>query len=190
MSLFTIFNTPDLDGTAREFARNLPSGRAWNNKTSIDSNLYKLIKSCAAAFNTIQTSINELATEMDINLTDDLLPDWEESVGIPDDCVFLLTTLADRRTAVIRRLRKAPVVTKAEFETLGNELTGSTVTVTAGIDFIPAEDRFTMVVEVTGSGSIFAFPLTFPAAFSSAGEATIECVFKKVAPAYVDIVFA
>lgn len=195
-----IFKAPDLDTTTRQFADHLPEGRAWNNKINEDSIMYKNIKSLASAFNIVQQQIEEIATEFNINLTVDLLPDWEESVGIPDDCIFELESLEERRETVIQRLKKVPVVTKAEFEALALSL-GTEVTVTPGgsvegfpltfpFNFSSTFPKFRMFVYFpNGNGDRLGFPYNFPLTFGSFNIDIIKCVFDKVAPASIEIIY-
>lgn len=193
----TLFDAPDVEGTSRQLARHMPEGRAWGAKGVVGSNTNALIQACAAALNRVQQQISELATQYDIPLTTDLLVDWEKSVGIPDDCLDVALDLAERRQNVIDRLRRAPIVTKAEFEALGTALLGDTVTVDAGADieifnmpfpvvFGSAPARFKMFVNLPGRTG---FPYAFPIPFGAARSELLECVFRKLAPANVVVVF-
>lgn len=110
-----IFNPPQTDEEAgRILAGHMPQGRAWDKKNDPESNLNGLVNGLAADFMQVQQKIYEMAQEFNISLTTDLLPDWETSVGIPDDCVFTFNTLAERRQRVTERLRNVPVVTLTE----------------------------------------------------------------------------
>lgn len=197
---YEIFKAPNLDTTTRQFADHIPEGRAWNNKINEDSIIYKNIKSLASAFNIVQQQIESIANEFNINLTVDLLPDWEESVGIPDDCIFELDSLQKRRDSVIQRLKKVPVVTKAEFEALALSL-GLEVTVLPGgtvegfplsfpFNFSSSYTKFRMFVYFPdSSGERLGFPYDFPLTFGSFDIDTIKCVFDKVAPANIEILY-
>jgi hypothetical protein len=103
--------------TSQQMADSLPQGKAWGSKNIEGSNTRKLINSLAVAHNRAQQQIELLAGEFNINNTVELLPDWETSVGIPDSCFDgVLGTLAQRREAVIEKLRKTPTVTLAEMQ--------------------------------------------------------------------------
>lgn len=194
---YEIFKAPDLDTTTRQFADHIPEGRAWNSKIDENSVMYKNIKSLASAFNIVQQQIELIANEFNINLTVDLLPDWEESVGIPDDCIFELQDLEERRETVIQRLKKIPVVTKAEFEALALSL-GIEVTVLPGgeveafpltfpFNFSETYPKFRMFVYFPGDR--LGFPYNFPLTFGSFSIDVIKCVFDRVAPANVEIIY-
>jgi len=187
------FNSPDTDETGVQFASVLPEGRVWNKKNLDSSTIFKLIRSIAQGFNTVQQQIELLADEYNINLSVDLLPEWEESVGIPDDCLTELDSLEQRRNAIISRLRNIPVVTKAEFEALGFELIGETITVTDGWSYDLANNfpdkysRFKMYVQFPFS--LAGFPYSFPLPFGRFRNDLIDCVFRQVKPANTIIIF-
>lgn len=193
----TLFQAPTVEETARQLAGHLPEGRAWAAKTNVSSNTYALIQACAAALNRIQQQISELAMQHSIPMTSDLLPDWEKSVGIPDECLPVAESLAERRQNVIDRLRRAPIVTKAEFEALGEALIGEPITVTPGADavvfplsfpivFASGPGRFQMFVTLPGRTG---FPYAFPIPFGLVRSELLECVFRKLVPANVTVNF-
>lgn len=192
------FSAPSQEEAARQLASTLPDGRAWQAKNLAGTNMHALVSACAAEFREIQIQIETLAREFDVNLTDQLLPDWETSVGLPEECTGQLTSLADRRKAVILRLRKIPFVTKADYEQLALELTGLSVTVTPGaelelfpLDFpiILASGNSYFKLYVTFNDAIGGFPYLFPFNFISTGDNMIRCVFEQIAPANVLIIF-
>lgn len=195
----SLFKTPELEETTQQLANCLPNGRAWDNKNQHDSNIRKLIRSCAKSFNIIQTYIEHLAMEYDINLTSDLLPDWETSVGLPDSCLTEITDLVQRRERVITKLRKIPVVTKNDIETLIFEAFGNTIEVTPGADvevfplsfpltFSSTSSRFKLYVNIIDIGLGIGFPYAFPYAFSFTNEDKIRCLIRSVIPANVILI--
>lgn len=192
------FEAPSQAEATREFASTMPDGRAWQAKNLPGTNIYATVSACAAEFRQIQIQIETLAREFDIRLTDQLLPDWETSVGLPEECLGTMASLADRRKAVIIRLRKIPFVTKADYEQLAFELTGLNVTVTPGaeIELFPldfpihfASGNSYFKLYVTFNDSIGGFPYLFPFNFVSTGDNIIRCVFEQIAPANVLIIF-
>jgi uncharacterized protein YmfQ (DUF2313 family) len=192
------FSAPSQEEAARQLVSTLPDGRVWHAKTAAGTNMHALVSACAAEFRQIQIQIETLAREFDVNLTDQLLPDWETSVGLPEECTGQLAALADRRKAVILRLRKIPFVTKADYEQLAFDLTGLSVTVTPGaelelfpLDFpiILASGNSYFKLYVTFNDAIGGFPYLFPFNFISTGDNIIRCVFEQIAPANVLIIF-
>ena len=185
-----IFRAPLLDDTTRQLAQHLPQGRAWAYKLTEGTNTYGLIRSAAAAFNRVQQQIETLANQFDIPLTSDLLPNWEESVGLPDDCQSVGQDLTARRNNIITRLRRIAIVTKAEFEALGQELIGIPVTVTPGqeVDMPPTKhSRFKLYVTFPTAQSE-GFPYSFPFGIGGFRSDVVECVFNKIVPASVLVI--
>jgi len=183
----TLFKTKTLDETVDFIACHLPDGRAWDKKYDIESNTYKLIKSLSAAFNAIQNEIEHIATEFNINLTNDLLIDWEKSCGLPDECTQSITDLQERRNEVINRFRKVPIVTLAEMQALVDSL----------LVYIPGtewfEYEFEMLfegieiadVELIPGADFYTFEYEFEMTFQSGYSERFTLVVK--APTGVDI---
>lgn len=186
----TILDSPSLDATVQQVSQHLPEGRAWANKLVPGSNLNALLRSAAAAFNRVQGQIQELADEYSIPLSEDLLPEWETSVGLPDECITTAATLAERRENIIFRLRRVPIVTKAEFETLGTALAGVDVTVTPGNEFEAPNDQSAFKLFVTFPTANEGFPYSFPFDFGGFQSSVVECVFNKIVPANVVVILA
>lgn len=192
------FEAASIEEATRQLASTIPDGRAWQAKSIPGTNMYAVVSACASEFREIQIQIETLAREFDINLSDQLLPDWEASCGLPEECIGQMASLEDRRNAVILRLRKIPFVTKADYENLAFQLTGLSVTVTPGaeielfpLDFpIPfSSGNSYFKLYVTFNDAIGGFPYLFPFNFVSTGDNIIRCVFEQIAPANVLIIF-
>jgi uncharacterized protein YmfQ (DUF2313 family) len=177
----TIFDPPSNENEAFMLARHMLIGRLWSNAFNAASNFGKLIAGIALEFRRFAVLVNKFFTEMDINQTTELLPDWEESVGIPDSCFGVAITTAERRVQVAQKFGKFQgAQTAADFERIALAF-GYTVTVAAG----PADHTFTVTVVSAPPG--VTFPLPFPIPFSSGGGTFLECLFKTLAPANVDV---
>ena len=192
------FAAPGIEEAARQLASHLPDGRAWAGKNLDGTNMRALVKGCAAAFMEIQGQIETLAREFDVRLTDQLLPDWEESCGLPEECIGPLASLEERRKSVILRLRKIPFVTKADYEQLAFDLTGLSITVTPGaeVELFPlpfpihlASGNSYFKLYVTFNEVVAGFPYSFPFNFVSTSDNIVRCVLEQIAPANVLIIF-
>lgn len=192
------FAAPSMEEASRQLASTIPDGRAWQAKNLAGSNMHAVVSACASEFREIQIQIETLAREFDIRVTEQLLPDWEASCGLPEECIGQMASLEDRRNAVILRLRKIPFVTKEDYESLAFQLTGLNVTVTPGaeielfpldfpIHFSSGNSYFKLYV--TFNEAIGGFPYLFPFNFVSTGDNIIRCVFEQIAPANVLIIF-
>lgn len=188
----SILDAPTLRQSLQQLSQHLPEGRAWGDKVVEGTNTFALLNSCAVAFNRVQIQIQKIADEFDISMTTDLLPEWEKSVGLPDECVNTLASLAERRENIIFRLRRVPTVTKAEFEVLGTALAGVPVTVTPGAEFegFPADSVSKFKLYVTFPVSNTGFPYAFPHPLGGFQSAVVECIFNKIVPANVVVVLA
>jgi uncharacterized protein YmfQ (DUF2313 family) len=122
--------------------------------------------------------------------------EWETSVGLPSECSGSPLTLAQRRQAVIERLRKTPIVTLSELQTfVNNALPDITIDLYAGedytnypVDFDPGEiyenvnKKFLIVGEIQLAGDTFEY--TFELPFTGSINTTqLECVINKIIPA-------
>lgn len=192
-----LFKAPDNDGTANQLADHLPVGDIWAAKNVQGTNLRALIKACGVPFNYVQAKIEELQREFDIDQSTLLLPEWEESVGIPDCVPISGQSLTQRRDAVKRRLRKEPIVTLEEMQDYLDELVpDSGVVLRKGVDVFNFEyefevefigninDKFIIVAEVPSDAPFFEyeFEITFTGA---ANTDIIACVLGSVIPSNV-----
>lgn len=78
----------------------LPPGRAWENVKE-----HEILKAIATEFCRVEERASDLLeTEFDPLLTTELLPDWEQLLGIPDECTPEDQTLDERRIQVQQKL--------------------------------------------------------------------------------------
>lgn len=179
-----LFDPLPLDQQALMLAKHMPQGAAWNSCFDSDKNMGKLVKGLAKEIYRFQTLIKLISDEMDINKTDLLIDDHEKSVGIPDTCFFPSgKTLVQRRTQVIQKLSAFGGVQKTEdFERVATAF-GFTITAAAGAG------THTIEITVTAFPATEDFPLPFPLPFSSGGTSFLRCLFDKLAPANVEVIF-
>lgn len=79
----------------------LPRGRVW--PKDIDSNLTKFLAGLAPTFSRNSNAASNLLGDAFPSTALELLPEWEESVGLPDPCAGESPTLQDRRGQVVAR---------------------------------------------------------------------------------------
>jgi len=184
---------------ATSLANYLPGGRAFQQKIIAGSNLRKFLLGLASELFLEEGYLRTYEEETKPDNTVLLLDEWENAVGIPDDCFPGTGTLAERRTHVLVKLASLGVQTEQDFIDLAT-LFGLTVTITPTIEtvifpytfpmqFIPASQaRFT--ITITFAVVVFnAFPLTFPIQFGDPQHAILTCLYKKLKPANVDLIF-
>lgn len=203
-----LFNPYSVDENALLLAAHLPIGRAWERGFSPDSNLGKFLRGLAAEFYRMEVLSSDIVREMDINQTNDLLVEWEKSVGIPDECFIQLDTktLAERRNAVLLKFSKfGGVQTPEDFERValsfgitcnvysGASVSGLMFPLSFPIIFMSSyssylEASHTIIVEITGTYTTsYTFALPFPIPFSTGPQTFLQCIFRKLAPANVEV---
>jgi uncharacterized protein YmfQ (DUF2313 family) len=201
MSTFnTYFKAPGKEKTTELLAKHLYDGRAWDKKNDIDSIIYKLTRSLSAGYEQIREQVEIYASEMYVPQALELLPEWEESVGLPDECMGEATTLDERRNAVIERLRKIPIVTLQEMQDyIDGLIEGIEIELIPGTDLFAFErtfeapflgavnEKFILVVNVITSQN--AFESDFEHGFGGIDTDKIECALNKIIPANVLLLF-
>lgn len=202
MSLLKFFNTPE-ETSIKILGQHLPQGATWEAKNIPESNFYKILQGLVRELSRIEAQIQEVADEFDINQTEKLLPEWEASVGIPDQCFTTELSLEQRRTNVLLKLgRLKGTVTNQDFKEIA-EILGYEVEIIPGSSFAlfplsfplplipsPTVARFTMRVQVNNAPPPGVFPIPFPVAFTREGSNILECVFNILKPVVCDIDFA
>lgn len=207
MTTQKLFDPYTVDENKFLLASHLAQGRAWEKGFKPDSNIGKYLLGLACEFYRFQVLLKNVADEFDIKKTNQLLIDWEKSVGLPDSCFRAegFKTLEERRNKVEQKLNRfGGIQTAADFKAVALAF-GITIEVyygawESGIVF-PIQfpifffnfDNYktsshTIVITITGTyTSTRSFPLPFPIPFSTGPVDFLLCIFRKLAPANVDI---
>jgi len=193
-----IFKTPTQSGTTAQLVEHLPQGKAWEAKAVDGTTLQALVSGAAKPFNTTQKNIEVLCNEFNINTTTSILiNEWEESVGLPDECLGVTSDLQARRDAVIQRLRRTPFVTLAEMQAYVDELfPGAGIILFTGVEYYTFEydfetiflgeidEKFVIVAELPVQDPKFEYEFEYQ--FTGAADQTkLRCVLERVIPANV-----
>jgi uncharacterized protein YmfQ (DUF2313 family) len=184
----TLFGQSAIDDTTNLLARHMPTGRAWDLKADSESNIYKLIASLAAAVNDIQQIFTHIISELDIEQAQDLLPEWEASVGLPDECISTYgLSFEDRRNAVILRLRRYPVVTKEDYEALAAQF-GVTMEIVYEVDITGYPLDYPLTYEISYKKSRFIIRANVSAGWDKVP--LLQCLFARIIPAtdYIEFI--
>lgn len=174
------------------------------------SNLYKLLRGLAPTYRTMDGIIQRLVDQSVPPETEDFLSEWEVALGIPDQCFPLASNDdARRRNIGIKLAVLAGISTADDFVYLAS-LFGLVVTVGSGIDHVAtgsggygtktpaltipgdfanvATARMTMVV-VESTPDATSFPYDYPIPFTTTDILTMRCLFRKLVPANVNVLF-
>ena len=198
----SLFDPYEADDQAILLASHLPIGRVWQKAFSPSSNIGKLIRGLGMEFYRFQVLTKRTETEMDIQQANDLLIEWEKSVGIPDSCFSTNVSIEERRKQVEQKFSKfGGVQTAADFIRVAaifgfniSVLPGAAVgtfPLTFPITFFDTTKSATHTIFIVILGEVAGdsiFPLPFPIPFSSGGKAFLKCIFDKLAPANVNVV--
>lgn len=192
-------------------AANLMSGRLWAAKHRPGSNLRGLLTGLARTYQVMDGFLQEFIQEVIPPTTTAYLDEWEEALGIPDDCFPGGGTVAERQAVInIKLVVLAGVSTEAQFESLALDHFGLEITARSGIShvtlaqggyqtdtpFIDISDfnsdteeaRLTLVISESYPEAI-TFPWEFPLLFATDGQNSLRCLIEKLAPANVDVLF-
>lgn len=178
----------------------LPTGAAWPRDPQ--SVLMRFLASLSAELQRVDARAAQLLAETDPTSTTEMLADWERVVGLPDPCVTLAQTVAERRLALEGRLTAVGGQSRRFFLDLASRL-GYTITIdefpsaaaatAAGITF--SGDEWAHIWRVNVPTSVSITP--FRAGAGAAGEPlrawsneVIECQFQRYKPAHTRVLFA
>ena len=181
-------------------AAHLPLGGVFDAAREEGTNFNDLLKGLGTELFRLESEIFDVCQEMDPRLTLDLLPEWERSVGIPDDCFSTVEDLQRRRDQVLLKLKGFKVQTEDDFIELAAIL-GQTIEIEPGAIsgaypmMYPARylggataARFTMIVHFPNAQNT-DYPQPYPVPYGVA-TGVVECVIENTAPANVQVIFS
>jgi len=195
----------------------LPFGKLWDLRNQ--PKLSALIGSHAPELARTDDRVNDLLREADPRQADELLPEWEKLLGLPDECTPENPTVEERRGQVVQKYTSVGGISAAYYEFLTAQL-GYPSEVTKPLPFRVGKSRvgdpltndfdrpFTVGMTVGSSlrdvGWLFYFNVEIPATAiqifrvgsSTVGEPLrsfsnelIECTIKKLKPAHAGVTF-
>lgn len=198
----SLFNPYEIDAQAMLLASHLPVGRVWQKAFKPDSNIGMFIRGLAVEFYRLQILSQRVQINMDINRADELLVEWEKSVGLPDSCFDTDVSIERRRLQVEQKFSKFGGVQTSEDFIRVAALFGYNIEIYPGaavgtfplqfpIVFFDSTLSATHTIFIVILGDLSGdsdFPLPFPIPFSTGGSAFLKCIFSKLAPANVNVV--
>ena len=196
----TFIETRSQEEQANKLAGYLPNDRLHLVKNRDGSKLRSILLGLAQQWLDFRETINEVYDEYDPRSTTNLISEWEEFVGIPDDCLGNTGTLEQRRLNILLKLAGINVTTEQQFINVAAVL-GYTVTITNGVDVATfpltfpiillgsGEAPFTIIVNLDASLAPSGFPLTFPITLTDGLPELLQCFFEKLKPANTQLIF-
>lgn len=177
----------------------LPSGRAWNKYS--DSIFNNFLMGLAEEMLRADQSFEKLITESDPRTATDMLQEWENLVGIPDECQDVSSSIGQRRLDITRKYTARGGQNADYFKKLAADF-GYDVTISEYQLFRAGKGRagdaiydesWTFYWQVFSSD---VTPVFFEAGGSSAGDPLrlfrndiLECVIRRAAPAHTHPIF-
>lgn len=164
------------------------------------STLRKILIGLASEWLNFRSKINEVSNEYNPKTTTKLIEEWEQFVGIPDDCIPVASTIEQRRLNVLLKLAGINATTEAQFKNVASIL-GYNIEVSNGVStstfpltlpfllISEASAPFTIVITLPSSIQPNGFTLTFPFTLTSQQPAILDCLFNKLKPANTQLFF-
>ena len=169
-------------------------------KNKDGSTLRKILIGLASEWLNFRSKINEVSNEYNPKTTTKLIEEWEQFVGIPDNCIPVASTIEQRRLNVLLKLAGINATTEAQFKNVASIL-GYNIEVSNGVStstfpltlpfllISEASAPFTIVITLPSSIQPNGFTLTFPFTLTSQQPAILDCLFNKLKPANTQLFF-
>jgi uncharacterized protein YmfQ (DUF2313 family) len=179
----------------------MPRGLAW--AITQTSKLSLLLRAWADEFARVDLRCEDLVNEVDPRTTIELLSDWERVAALPDPCVTIDQTIAQRQAALESKLTMIGGQSRAYFigiaEVMGYP--GATID-----EYLPAncndncnsalyseDDKYSWTLNLPFStGGVFVANCNGNCndALQSWGDEALECRINKYKPAHTSAIFA
>lgn len=201
MNLFNEHTQGEQRQTLADF---LPNGFSFVAKNIIDTVLFDFLNGLSPSLVEAEQIMNLIISELDPLTTTLLIDSWEAAVGIPDDCFNNVNVPINvRRNQVFLKLAMQ-IDTRFSWYQIADILGISPINIKQLLDDNPYRfplnfpwnfesyniARFTIVVELPQNLVSDTFgQMIFPFPFGTRTKSIIECFFRKIRPAYCNIVF-
>lgn len=187
------------DAIRRQLQQLLPPGLIWDIED--DSVFDKLLEAMAEESGRLQGRACDLLIESDPRLTTELISEWERLVGLPDACIGELSSLQERRNAVVGKFTNLGGQSIAYFLQFAASL-GFIISIQENKEFragfSAAGDALTNGewVFVWDVHAPFSSGIPFRVGQSAAGDplvafgtSALECLFEDYKPAHTQVDF-
>lgn len=194
------FSPRTLEQNADSFGNCLPTGLLWTAAFTENTIFRNFIKGVSVEMGRWQETLQKVALEYIPNMHTSLIPEWEQTLGIPDSC-FSITNQTDaiRRRNILIKLTCMNLQTENDYLKLADSL-GLTIEVVpydlTGVGF-PYTFPFSFFDPVFDwkiiiyTNIVAGFPYTFPLIFDTADPnvGLFECIVNKQKPAHTEVTF-
>lgn len=182
-----------------ELAALLPAGPAWDLNSS--STLALFLDAWSQELARIQTRANNLISEADPRINNELLSDYERIFGLPTDCmVGVSQTLQQRHNGLVSQITSVGGQSPAYFINLALNA-GFTITIT---EFSPARVTSTVASPIYDASWAYAWQVNAQLntvtnflvnslvadVLSTWGNNLLECLINRYKPAHTTVLFS
>ena len=191
----------DADAFARLLANLLPSGDAWPEEP--DSVQAQAIRALAQTFAALNERGNALIADAFPGTTVELLPEWERSLGLPDECSPLEPTVLMRQRAVVAKLLARGGASIPAITAYARAATGDVIAIEQFAPFradasladdAADEVEWANAWMVSLPGEVTEFPFLADSSYADEPldvfqQGVTECRLRQVAPAHTRMLF-
>lgn len=173
--------------------------RLWAAMNISDSTVRTFLSALALELGRFQDLEHQIASEYIPNFDTSLIEQWEEMLGIPDDCFLNSGTDAERRRNIIIKLAFMNLQVPQDYFNLAalldleiqilfdQEFTQFTYTFPMQLNNTE-EAKFIWIINISNV-TIDDFPYTFPITFGVSAAELFECICLKQKPANTNLIF-
>ncbi len=155
----------------------MPPGRAWpRDPSSVQTSV---ITGLAPSFQRVTAAGNNLLLDAFPATTDQLLPEWQSTLALPDPNLPAANTLAEQQAQVVVKFANGGGQSAAYFESFAAQL-GVTVTVTSSAPFRCGQSKCGQTLGTTDQ--FFAWSVTAP-------DTSLEGIFNELKPGHTYVTF-
>ncbi len=198
----TLFDPLSINDNHFLLASHTPPGKAWEKVFDKDDDFGKLFLGLAVEFYRFQVLEKKLFDEMDIRQANELLIEWEKSVGLPDSCFITEgESVETRRIQIEQKFSSFGGVQEKEDFIRVADIFGYDISIKTGkqVGFFPLQFPIalfsdakavthTFFIVINEVGPTGGFPLPFPIPFDAGENTFLQCIFDKLAPANVKVI--
>lgn len=177
----------------------LPRGIIWT--ASPESNLARLLAAFGAELARLEGDAQRLLRELDPQQTLEALEDWEEELGLPDECSQNGAGVAARRNAIVKKLQRGGLMNEAYYRELARAQGYENADVSRVREFRVGVSRMgdrlndilfhhVFFVSVPYDGRIRAFRTgesVMGEPLRSWGDSSLECILNQQKPAHCKV---
>lgn len=159
----------------------LPRGRVWPREST--SLMATVIEGLAPTYARLAARDNQLILEALPSTTTELLPEWEQTLGLPDPCAGAAPTIEARRAQVVARFANDGGQSIPFFIAYAATL-GYAITITLYEPY-----GFGMGFGLPFGGEDWAFAWTVNAPLAAGDNDVLACEFQRLKPAHTIVNF-